>query len=82
MFFYRNGFCILGGYQTSFSAGNYIKFLIMRKINCRQFLHTGFAGAAAIGAGLFNISYNQVIQAGVDKVALGSAGLVVPRIAF
>ncbi len=54
----------------------------MAKINRRQFLHTGFAGAAAIGAGLFNISYNPVVMAGVDKVDLGNSGLVVPRIAF
>ena len=54
----------------------------MKKINRRQFLHTGFAGAAAIGAGLFNTSCNTVLQTGVDKVALGSTGLIVPRIAF
>ena len=54
----------------------------MRKINRRHFLHTGFAGAAAIGAGLFNISHKSSGTSVVDKVRLGKTGLIVPRIAM
>lgn len=52
------------------------------RINRRQFLQNSLIGAAAIGAGFTNVSFNPVLHAGVDKVRLGATGLLVPRIAM
>ena len=56
--------------------------IMVKKINRRQFLQTGFAGAAALGAGLvsFNAAYSSSLT--VDRVRLGETGLTVPRIAM
>lgn len=51
-------------------------------MNRRQFLHTGFAGAAFMGAGMANMSYTPAFNKNIDRVPLGSTGLVVPRIAM
>lgn len=53
-----------------------------KKINRRQFLFTGLAGVTALGAGFTGFGEKAAGAAVVDKVRLGSTGLVVPRIAF
>jgi 1-deoxyxylulose-5-phosphate synthase len=53
-----------------------------KSLNRRQFLQRSIFGAAAIGAGFSGMSFNSASHARVDKVALGSTGLVVPRVAL
>jgi predicted aldo/keto reductase-like oxidoreductase len=53
-----------------------------KRVNRRQFLKSSLIGAAAIGTGFSGIRYNPVLHAGVDKVRLGSTGLMVPRVAM
>ncbi len=51
-------------------------------INRRQFLCKGFAGVAALTAGIANISFRPASHQIVDRVMLGGSGLVVPRLAM
>ncbi|MFO7923128.1 MAG: aldo/keto reductase [Bacteroidales bacterium] len=53
-----------------------------KRMNRRQFFHTGFASAAFMGAGIANMSYTPALNKNIDRVPLGSTGLVVPRIAM
>jgi 1-deoxyxylulose-5-phosphate synthase len=53
-----------------------------KSLNRRQFLQRSIFSAAAIGAGLSGMSFNSASYTRVDKVSLGSTGLIVPRIAL
>jgi 1-deoxyxylulose-5-phosphate synthase len=51
------------------------------KINRRQFLQKSL-GAAVLGAGIANLSYDHRASGVIDRVKLGETGLMVPRIAL
>ncbi len=55
---------------------------MIKKINRRQFLQRSFAGAAVLGSGVANLSYDYRSTGVIDRVKLGSTGLTVPRIAL
>ncbi len=55
---------------------------MIKKINRRQFLQRSLTGAAVLGSGLANISYDYHSRGVIDRVSLGSTGLMVPRIAL
>jgi predicted aldo/keto reductase-like oxidoreductase len=54
----------------------------MTQISRRQFIQTGLIGAAAISAGMPNMSYASSKIAQVDRVKLGKTGITVPRLAI
>jgi 1-deoxyxylulose-5-phosphate synthase len=55
---------------------------MIKKINRRQFLQRSVAGAAVLGSGLANLSYDYRSPGVIGRVSLGSTGLMVPRIAL
>jgi aryl-alcohol dehydrogenase-like predicted oxidoreductase len=54
----------------------------MKQISRRQFIQAGLIGATAMTAGFSNLAYAGPENLQIDKVKLGSTGLVVPRLAL
>lgn len=54
---------------------------MVKRLNRRQFISRSITGAVALGAGITGVRCAPVYN-GVDRISLGSTGLMVPRLAF